>query len=308
MARVTNRTVTTIVGTAERSSEPTVIMGNGHGEIQAASELARRMSAPLVVHLHSPPWSIARLGKTRRRAILSAAMYVAVSEALRSAWVEAGLPVERTRVVHNGVDLTTWSTVTASSRARSRTALGISPDTFVYLYAGRVTPQKGVGVLVDALDHPLLEDSTTVIVGFAPADSRSPFERSIAASLRSERLLAMQATPSILEAYHAADVVVVPSVSPDSFPLTILEAMAAGLPVVTTRSGGCVEGIPQDLLRFVVDPGDVRALRASLLAIRKAIEGGEPLGESARAHVVGRFSVDHMISEFEHCLHEVLDL
>lgn len=305
-ARAVNRTVTTVAGTLERSAGETVVLGNGHADVQAASEIAHRLRCPLVLHLHSPPWRLDRLGTTRRRAMLSAARYVAVSEALRSAWTDAGIPEERTVVVHNGVDADSWPMVSADTRRRAREALGIDADAFVYLYGGRVVPAKGVDILMSAMAGPGLDDAVVVVAGASPPAETSHFERQIASALPPERLTMVHSTKAMVGLYHAADAVVVPSIYPDPFPLTILEAMAVGVPVVTTRTGGCTEGLAPELLPYVAEPGDVDSLQSSLLEIRTAIEDGVPLGRAARAHVEAKFSVDRMIDGFERCFEDVL--
>src|SRR5690606_17274492 len=119
------------------------------------------------------------------------------------------------------------------------------------------------------------------------------------------RLTVLPSRRSVQAIYHAADVVVVPSVYPDPFPLVILEAMASGIPVVTTRTGGCTEGLPPELFAFAAEPGRVESLRRNLTSIRRAIEAGSTLGATGRRHVAGNLNLDTMTDGFESCFEDV---
>lgn len=300
-----NRMSTAVVSLSERRSRPDVVIANGHGDLQAASEVARHLRAPLVLHLHSPPWDVTKLGRTRQRAFLSASKFVPVSLALRNSWTGAGLPDARMSVVHNGVDVETWHPPSSEARASARASLGLDDQSFMMLYVGRVISDKGVHVLCQAVSDPALADAHLVVAGFGLGGVRTAFEDEVFSSVAGRRFHPLPATPSVLPLYHAADVVVVPSIYPDPFPLVILEAMAAGVPVVTTSAGGCTEGLPDQFLPFVAEPGDPESLVSSLAGIRRAIHAGIPLASIAREHVVENFSLEKMTGGFESVLEEV---
>jgi glycosyltransferase involved in cell wall biosynthesis len=99
--------------------------------------------------------------------------------------------------------------------------------------------------------------------------------------------------PAILA---AADCFVLASNS-EGLPLSILEAMAAGLPVVASDVGGVHEVVTDDVTGFLVPPGEPEALAAPLAALLKDADLRERLGAAARADVQARFSVSRVQEE-----------
>ena len=155
------------------------------------------------------------------------------------------------KVVHNGVD-------TNHFRPRPREA-GSSNEPPKILFIGRVVPQKGPDLLLKAarLLHGKTPPFKLRLVGsrgFALISNLSPYEselRDLAEPIRD----IVEFQPSIsrsqlLDEYQSADIFCAPSNWDDPFPLTVLEAMACGIPTVTSRRGGIPEGGAEDALYF----------------------------------------------------------
>jgi spore coat protein SA len=169
----------------------------------------------------------------------------------------------------------------------------------VVLFMGRVIPRKGVHHLVDALpelvrEHP---DVLLVIVG-------SPFYGSHRTTSYSRGLVRagaplknwLQFIPyvpytEVPDWFLAADVAVVPSDANEAFGLVNVEAMACGLPVVATRSGGMPEIVEDGVTGFLADPKRVQASLAEKLGLLlRDEELRNRLGANSRARVEERFT------------------
>ena len=169
------------------------------------------------------------------------------------------------------------------------------------LFVGRVTPHKGIDRLIRALPV-----GTSLTVAGSPGhDPRLP-ERDYPALLtrlaedRNVRFLRRVEEDQLAELYRGARVLVLPSVNetcygrhiqiPELLGLALLEAMASGTPVVATRVGGLPEVIRDGDTGFLVEPGDIDALRARLELLLGDERLARELGENARQHVLERFT------------------
>lgn len=96
-----------------------------------------------------------------------------------------------------------------------------------------------------------------------------------------------------------SDIFVLPSRS-EAFPSGVIEAMAAGLPVVVTGVGGNLELVRHRQNGLIVPPGDAAAIEASIRELIESPGQAAALGRAARASVEHRFSFERMVSAFEH--------
>lgn len=131
----------------------------------------------------------------------------------------------------------------------SRKQLGFSKDDFVIVYSGRINQDKGVSELIDAiLRIKETSDVKLMIIGgsfFGNTNHEDLFIRSLKDKAKKieERIVFTGFIPydSVPNYLHLADIAVLPSMWDEPFGLTIAEALAAGLPLITTRSGGIPE-------------------------------------------------------------------
>jgi glycosyltransferase involved in cell wall biosynthesis len=93
----------------------------------------------------------------------------------------------------------------------------------------------------------------------------------------------------------------------EGFPNSVIEAMAAGLPVVATGVGGVVELIEHERNGLLVAPGDSDAVAEALLGLMERPERAAALGRAARLTVEGRFTFDLMVRRFEEIYLDLLD-
>lgn len=238
-----------------------------------AGYLARKLyDVPFVLTTHSleplRAWKAEQLGSgyamsswMERTAILDADAIIAVSEATRGDILRAypEVKADRIHVIYNGIDLAEYQKI---PQTKALTDYGVDPAIPYVLFVGRITRQKGVTYLVDAVRY-LPQETQIVLCAGAPDTPE------IAAELRQKVEDARRQNPSIIwiekmvtkreaiELYSNARVFCCPSIY-EPFGIINLEAMACGAPVVASATGGIrevvVDGETGYLVPFDQDP------------------------------------------------------
>jgi glycosyltransferase involved in cell wall biosynthesis len=210
-----------------------------------------------------------------------------------------GVPRHRLRVVPNGVPSERFVATDAHGQRLARTALDIDPEAAVVAYVGALVPEKGVDLAIEATAA--LPGVHLVVAG--DGEQRRALEQ-MAARSAPERVHFVGVIPEVVTAYHAADVVVLPSRGGDSMPATLIEAGMCGRPTVATDVGAIAEVIESGITGEIVPTGDARRLaRATqrLLADRAALAA---MGGAARARCLARFDIDVVACQWEAALIE----
>jgi glycosyltransferase involved in cell wall biosynthesis len=226
---------------------------------------------------------------------------LAVSEAIAHDLVERyGIAAARTVVVHNGIDA--WAFRPAREKATVRAELGISDGRRVVVMAGRMTPQKGWDVLLEAAapQAAARNDLAWVLVGdgpLRPALTRRAADLGVAAHFTGARA-------DMADVLGCADVVVLASRS-EGLPFTLLEAMALGKPVVATRVGGVPEVVEDGRSGRLVPCDDPAALASAVASVVDAPDRAA-MGARGRARVETAFTLDGMVRALERVYATVL--
>lgn len=206
---------------------------------------------------------------------------IACSEYLRRELLAQGLSPKQLRVVYNSC-----SPAAPDAEAVTRASLGVSEDSLVVLFVGRLVEGKGVETLIDAVTR--RAGWALVVAGDGPL--RNALERHARDLNAPVYFAGFVAQPEPL--YRLADVVALVS-QMEALPTVLLEAAAYGKPVIASRVGGVPEIIEDGVSGVLVDPGDVEALGDALEQLR---DGGvrRALGNAARTVWSERFSKYHM--------------
>lgn len=156
-------------------------------------------------------------------------------------------------VVKNGFNCDAFDQELSESEKYSMlTHLGIDKSKKIVLYTGRINRNKGIGLLIDAFNELDAKDAVLLIVGSpnfgTGEDSAFQIELKSSISANSDKILFTGFVPyeEMWKYYKLADVAVLPSIWEEPAGLTMLEACAAGTPLITTQSGGIPEYIPAE--------------------------------------------------------------
>ena len=194
-----------------------------------------------------------------------------------------GLDAARLKVIYNGVDLERFHPRHRDARCASRALLGLPPEATVFLYAGSGFERKGVARLLQAA----AAASATAHVLVAGTDKHHGRYRTLAARLGiADRTHFLGPRDDLPALYGAADAFVLPTLY-DPMPNAALEALASGLPLVTTLQCGAQELVTTGSNGFVVDALDADGLAAALTRL------AEP-GRAAAMMDAARTSVAHL--------------
>jgi len=222
----------------------------------------------------------------QRLAYRCATKVIANSRASAEQLRAEGVPQRKIAIVQNGLDFTAYAPRTPRPSVRN------------IVVVGNLRWLKGHDVLIDAAVEILRRapDARFELIGEGP-------ERQALTALAANRGIAH----AIRFAGHSddvpgrladADLFVLPSRT-ESFPNAILEAMAAGLPVVASAVGGILELIEDGRTGWLVPPGDAPALASRVLHAMAEPEAAATIGEAARADALARFSFDRMVAGFD---------
>lgn len=286
---------------------------------------------PKVMHFHNNPLdgladaALAEAAPGYWRDLGRADAQIAVSSfvgrRLRLSHERAGETAPAANIVVNqsGVDADALSCDDRrEARKRVRHELGLKDSDVLFMFAGAVRPEKGVIQLAHAFsklseehDNAFLAiagGSKLWIDGDGPQETTEQQVRAILtnAVARGRASLLGVISPTALPSYYAAaDVFVLPSMFQETFGLVILEAFAAGIPVIGARSGGVPELVENDRTGLLVDQGDVDGLYRAMrrLLLDRALR--ERLGAEARQTAV-KMSWDNTVDRLERIYEEVL--
>jgi len=294
-----------------RQMHPDVIYVFRPLDIPFAAAVGRLSGSPVVLHLCLPQPK--RLPFLVRHALPRVTTTVAVSHDTANLWRSSGLRTERTTVVHTGVDMDYYVPASSDEIAATRTSLGIDPDAFVVLYAGRISRVKGVELLVSAFHKVAVEKPTArlVVVGAASLAAEPGEAADYADELRRLSVpldvIWLDARKNVLPLIQMADVAVAPSVWAEPFSRSVIEPLACGVPVIASRVGGNPEIATGWLDEYLVPPGDVDALAERIRSLCGWRSSDPGLGERCRTSVVERLSLHREVDAVENVLISVVD-
>lgn len=210
---------------------------------------------------------------------------IGATEVVREVLVhERGMPPSLYERIPYGVE----EPCGADDAAALRATLTADDQPLVVMVSASSDEQKGHHVLADAMAR--VGEVRAVVVGAPPPE---PVRARVAAGL-ADRLIVAGRVPSVGPYLHAADAVVVPSTRDESLPLVVLEAMAAGVPVLASRLSGIPEAVVDGATGRLFPPGDAGALAELLEDLAADRLRYRHLGQQARQQWEERYSADAM--------------
>ncbi|MFP5246775.1 MAG: glycosyltransferase [Thermoanaerobaculia bacterium] len=236
--------------------------------------ISRQTGIPSIATLHVAPSAMRQTKNTLRHRVLTvvrdallrkslnrwSARVITVSEALRQTYLAHGdLRPDKVRVVHNGIELQRFQRDRAMTRERVHREFSIPDAQPVLVTVSVLRPGKGVEVLLDAVRS--IPDATFLILG--DGAKRAEWEQLARDYGIADRVRWAGFRTDVDALLAGCDALVHPSLD-DAFPTVLLEAMAAGLPVIASRVGGIPEIVTDGVTGRLVPPNDAPALAQAI--------------------------------------------
>jgi len=234
---------------------------------------------------------------------------ITVSDHMQRRVLQGPTSPSRVRVIHTGLDVSAMKSGPARIEARAavRAELRIPMDAVVVGTVGRVYIEKGHSYLLQAIERllPSYPSARALIVGEGPLRPRLEQEAKRLGIANNVTFLGYyDDLPAVLA---AMDVFTLPSVLEEGFPTAVLEAQAAGLPIVASDVGGTRETIKEGSTGLLVPPKDPAAVSDALAKLIGDDGTRARMGQVARRWIEGSFSVQAMIDQVCTTYQQALD-
>jgi glycosyltransferase involved in cell wall biosynthesis len=208
---------------------------------------------------------------------------IAVSRASRDRLIRyLGVPSSRLVAVPNAVELQRFDAPAEPGRSALRREWGIPPDAPVLGVLARLTPQKGLTYLISAMPAILAQHPGTYALVVGEGYLRPDLEAQATSLGVAERVLFVGYRRNVVDYLRASDLFVLPSLF-EGMPLSILEAMGAGLPVIATAVDGTPEVVIDGETGLLVSPEDPLALAEAVNRLLGDPELAARMGRDGRA-------------------------
>jgi len=231
---------------------------------------------------------------------------IAVSEQVRDAemrWM--GLSPRRLVTIYNGIDIERFKNLDPKEANAFRHELHIDQDAPLIGVIARFHRQKGHSILLDTSPSILDRFPSAKILLVGEGGTRVAIEEKVQKLGLSDFILPTGIRQDIPHVLSALDLFVLPSLW-EGMPIVLLEAMAAGLPVVATRVGGVPELVEDGATGLLVPAHDPEALAKAIIALLQDRERAEAMGQAGRERVERYFSVERMVQQTEALYEELV--
>ena len=216
----------------------------------------------------------------------------AVSDEIKGVLERSGVPREMLSVVPNGIPVDQFS----SGRQVLKAELGFQENTIVG-FVGRMSKEKGLEHLINIVPGLVAIAPSTRFVFVGEGPERSALERLTRHLHVEENVLFLGRREDLADVYAGIDVFVLPSLN-EGMPLVLLEAMAAGRPVVATRVGEIPKIIKDGESGLLVEPGDEQGLRGAITQLLQQPELRGAICEQAKALVKKHYTLMQMAENY----------
>lgn len=262
--------------------------------------------AKMILHLHSSFPSLIKT--TLPRDLKPYYRYidcvVTVSEFIKEEVLNYIPNTIRTAVIYNGVDTDRFKPVSPEKATQIKQKYNIPPDKRIILYAGRIVPEKGVHVLVEAMEKIVNRNRKVLLIiagshFFSDSSMKTPYilelRKKTSKILNNVIFLGYIKQSELANLYAIADICVVPSLCKEACAGVNLEAQASQVAVIASNVGGIPEIVIDGVTGMLTHPGDWRALAYAIALLLEDKGLRMTLGQNGRKHILSKFSWDHTV-------------
>ncbi len=221
---------------------------------------------------------------------------VCVSNAVRNAFVKIyRFRPSKTIVIHNGIPSSTF-VPSETNGATVRARLDIAPDEFVLVCAARLVPAKGLDILIRAVSLVLRQGvrCKCIILGDGPI--RAQLQQKVNFEGVWDHVLFEGFQEDVRPYFHAASAFILTS-HLEGLPISVLEAMACGLPCIVTDVGGSAEAVKDQVTGLVIPPGSSEAAAEAIIYLATNPEICAEMAWNARRVVSLAFDIEKQMAE-----------
>jgi glycosyltransferase involved in cell wall biosynthesis len=232
------------------------------------------------------------------------ARVVGVSEPIKDILVDKGVPKKLVSVVPNGVVL---DCIDDKNQIRKdvRASLGLGDNTVVLINSGRLTKQKAQWVIVEAARILVEKNIDFVALIFGEGELQEQLENQITKYSLNEKVKLLGFCSNINEMLAASDCFVMPSID-EGMPMSLLEAVAAELPVISTHVGDIEKIIQNQDSGIVIPLNDPKALANAILVFQKDENRANTFALNAKYKMRKIYSSEAMARNYSHIYSDIL--
>jgi glycosyltransferase involved in cell wall biosynthesis len=284
----------------------TVLCCHGYKADVLGGRAARRLGIPVIAVSRgwtAENWRVRLYEMLDRRVLRGMDRVVCVSEGQAVKVRRAGVAEARIRVIHNAIRSERFTQPAVEQRALLQ---GLFPGPWSRLVgaAGRLSPEKGFDVLVEAAVHLARTDNATGFVLFGEGALREALQRRIAQAGLTDRFVLPGFRADLDALIPTFDVLALPSYT-EGLPNVVLEAFAAAVPVVATAVGGTPELVEDGTSGYLVPSGDPAALAEKLCAVLADENRRRAMGEAGRRCVQESFTFAAQAQRYQELFDEL---
>lgn len=258
---------------------------------------AKRVGVPVILSaLHSTGWPDC-IGRLNRVLTPITDGFIAVADSHgEHLLAKEGFPAEKVYVIPNGVDTNRFAPLPDAAGVRAE--IGVGPADPVVTIVAALRPEKNHELFLDAAARVLKEvpNAKFLIIGDGPR--REPLEQHAANLEIAESVRFLGTRSDVARLLATSDVFALTSHN-EAKPISILEAMSVGKPVVATNVGSINEALTDGETGYLVPPGDVDALADRLIELIEDPIRARQMGDLGRNVVVENWSIDAMVHRYE---------
>lgn len=225
-------------------------------------------------------------------------LHIAVSEAVKK-WSVANLKLQnkKIKVIHNAINIEEFAK-SRVNKSRKKKELGIDIEKTVITTVGRLTKQKGQIYLIKAADQILKAgiDAEFLIIG--EGELRQNLENLTKDLHLEDRIHFLGVREDVNELLGISDIFVLPSLC-EGFGIVIIEAMAAGVPVIASNIDGIKEVIEDKKTGLLVPSKSPKEIANGVIYLLESTKKVQSMTKRASEKVKKKFSIDRMVKEYE---------
>lgn len=232
------------------------------------------------------------------RLLNDASSIIAVSDVEVDQYLQMNVPIEKVKVVTNGIDVNSFSSLPERGSFKKKHNIH---EKHMILYLGRLHERKGIDFLIKSYARLIKERTNVILVLAGPDDGYLVKAKSLVEELNLKEHVKFTGFINVdekLAAYVDADVLVYPSIF-EIFGLVPFEAIMCGTPVIVTDDCGCGELINESNSGYVVEYGDVNSLKEKMRIILEDPKKSAEFVENGKKFVYEKLSWENIVKDME---------